>query len=192
MVKFLFVCIALIGISGLNQTKALAQAIIGDVQQLQQQVNQLRSDVDELQSAMAGLRRILVRQGTVSHHDPQERPTPLPRVVTVEKTPMDDAEIKSQICKAIGLFFGQIDRALKMSNSVDAEDLMKKTLSKLNSELDKYRTYPQVRHILTLAEGLAWDTYTAVDARYTTIGNADFIRAIDQYRQKYESACHSK
>lgn len=166
-----------------------AQSIIGEQQQLQKQVEELRRDVDELQSTVSGLRRAILRQGTASQQTRSAKPAPQIQSGRPAGIPLDESQIKTQACQAVGHFFEQIDRALKMSDGDAAEDFMRKAVAKLNSDLDRYRAYTQVRHILTLAEGLAWDTYTAVDARYGTVGNSDFIQAIKDYRKRYEGIC---
>jgi len=104
----------------------------------------------------------------------------------------DIDKVKGLVCDAVGQFFDQIDKALRMSDGDSAEDSMRKAVATLNHELGKYRSYPQVRHILTLAESLAWDTYTAVEARYGTVGNADFMRAIEDYRKRYKAICKTR
>jgi hypothetical protein len=191
MSRILNTLTALLIVLGCSQAAVHAQSIIAEQQQLQQQVDELRRDVNDLQSTVGGLRRAILRQGTAAQQPADTKPASQTRPGRSNASPVEDGKIKAQVCQAVGHFFGQIDRALKMSDGDAAEEFMRKAVAQLNSELDRYSTYGQVRHILTLAEGLAWDTYTAVEARYITVGNTDFIQAIEDYRKRYKTVCPS-
>jgi hypothetical protein len=167
-----------------------AQSILAEQQQLQRQVDTLREEVEELKAVVGALRRAIMR-----HHAEKTETRSASMTGTsgtsigTPSAAVDEGALKAQACKDVGQFFDQIDRALKMTDREAAEGAMRKAVGQLNNALDNYRTYPQVRHILTLAEGLAWDTYTAVANRYGTVGNADFVKAIEEYRTRYKKAC---
>jgi hypothetical protein len=102
---------------------------------------------------------------------------------------VEDWKIKAQVCQAVGHFFGQIDQALKMSDGEAADEFMRKALAQFNSEVDRYSTYGQVRHILLVADGLALCAYDAVATRHGIEGNTDFIRVINDHRKRYNNVC---
>ena len=63
---------------------------------------------------------------------------------------------------------------------------MRKAIAELNAETEKYSRAEKIRDIMSLAEGLAWDTYVAVQNRNSVAGNTDFINYIKDYKATYK------
>ena len=189
MFRISLTCLTPFLLAGVLTGTAQSQTIFAEQDQLKQQVNELRRDVDELKNTVGALRRAVVKQGVASHKVPEEKTSPVSTTAPEPSKPMDDETITKEVCLSVGHFFEQIEKALTMADGDQAEDVMKKAITRLNSVLDRYAQYGRVRHISDLAGGLAWDTYTAVEQRYGTTGNEDFIQAIQSYKAKYKTAC---
>lgn len=189
MFRISLTCLTPFLLAGVLTGTAQSQTIFAEQDQLKQQVNELRRDVDELKNTVGALRRAVVKQGVASQKVPEEKTSPVRTTAPEPSKPMDDEAITKEVCLSVGHFFEQIEKALTMADGDQAEDVMKKALTRLNSVLDRYAQYGRVRHISDLAGGLAWDTYTAVEQRYGTTGNEDFIQAIQSYKAKYKTAC---
>jgi len=189
MFRISLTCLTPFLLAGVLTGTAQSQTIFAEQDQLKQQVNELRRDVDELKNTVGALRRAVVKQGVASQKVPEEKTSPVRTTAPEPSKPMDDEAITKEVCLSVGHFFEQIEKALTMADGDQAEDVMKKAITRLNSVLDRYAQYGRVRHISDLAGGLAWDTYTAVEQRYGTTGNEDFIQAIQSYKAKYKTAC---
>ena len=189
MFRISLTCLTPFLLAGVLTGTAQSQTIFAEQDQLKQQVNELRRDVDELKNTVGALRRAVVKQGVASQKVPEEKTSPVRTTAPEPSKPMDDETITKEVCLSVGHFFEQIEKALTMADGDQAEDVMKKAITRLNSVLDRYAQYGRVRHISDLAGGLAWDTYTAVEQRYGTTGNEDFIQAIQSYKAKYKTAC---
>ena len=66
---------------------------------------------------------------------------------------------------------------------------MKKALQNMNSSLQEYAKTHRVSKLLSIYEGLAWDTYVAVELRRSVQGNEDFLKVLGQHKQKYIDTC---
>jgi hypothetical protein len=168
---------------------ARSQSIIAEQEQQQRQIDELRSDVDELRRTIATLKKAALNQHVLSESITQDNIS-RPKNLSIDTLPPAEQEkIKAEICDALGLFFAQIEKALKMADSSEAEKFMSKAIAQLKSTIDKYGPSDRLRNLLSLADGLAWDTYTAVETRNSVYGNADFLNYIREYKTKYENRC---
>jgi hypothetical protein len=168
---------------------ARSQSVIAEQEQQQRQIDELRRDVDELRRTIATLKKAALKQH-VSSQDVTQEKISRPNNLSVDSLPPAEQEkIKAEICDALGHFFAQIDKALKMPDSSEAEKFMSKSIAQLKSTVDKYGPSDRLRSLMSLAEGLAWDTYTAVETRNSVYGNADFLNYIKEYKGKYAKRC---
>ena len=182
-------CLALLLILGFFVGDSRSQNLIVDQQKQQQQIERLRSDVDELKRTVESLRKVILRKSIAADKAPKETTTAPATPPAQTLTPAEQERIKVEVCQSLGQFFDQIDKALNMPNASDAGRLMRKAIAELNAETEKYGRTEKIRDIMSLAEGLAWDTYVAVQNRNSVAGNSDFINYINDYKTKYKKRC---
>ena len=138
---------------------------------------------------MESLRKVILKQSIAADKAPKETTTAPATPPAPTLTPAEQEKIKVDVCQSLGQFFDQIDKALNMPNASDAGRLMRKAIAELNAETEKYGRTEKIRDIMSLAEGLAWDTYVAVQNRNSVAGNTDFINYINDYKTKYKKRC---
>ncbi len=190
--RFLAPCLTLLLILGFFVGDSRSQNLIVDQQKQQEQIDRLRSDVDELRRNVESLRKEILRKSIAADTAPKETTTAPAASPARTLTPAEQAKIKVEVCQSLGQFFDQIDKALNMPNASDAGRLMRKAIAKLNAETEKYNRAEKIRDIMSLAEGLAWDTYVAVQNSNSVAGNTDFINYIKDYKAKYKKRCQDQ
>ena len=102
---------------------------------------------------------------------------------------VDEKELTNSICQAVGKFFGEADAVLAMSNSTAADDRMRTAFRNLNSTLQQFSKLHRVSKLLGIYEGLAWDTYVAVELTGSVQGNQEFIKTINNHKRKFNETC---
>ena len=171
---------------------AHSQSIIADQEQQQRQIDDLKRDVDELKRTVSSLKKVILKQSNVVPDVSKNQTPPQPKRSIDTLPPAEQEKIKAEVCRSVGQFFDQIDRALNMGDASEAQNVMNKAIAELNSELDKYRKNDKLRKVMNLAEALAWDTYVAVQNRDSVSGNADFISYIKDKKDKYKERCRKQ
>jgi len=113
----------------------------------------------------------------------------------VEKKPakqdeaLDEQQLTRIICRAVGEFFSQAEAVLRGSDPSTARTGMRDALQKMNDALRVHSKTHRVSKILNIYEGLAWDTYQAVELRESIAGNQDFLRVLKDHKRKYVETC---
>ena len=69
---------------------------------------------------------------------------------------------------------------------------MRSAFHKLNSTLQEYSKLHRVSKLLGIYEGLAWDTYVAVELSGSIQGNQEFIKTLNAHKRKYNETCPKK
>ena len=184
VVKFL-----LILISSMITGVAHSQDILTQQADQQKQMNQLRYDVDELQRTVDVLKRLIPRQALSPVEKPDAKFVVRPSKTVEPLTEVQRATIKAEVCKDMGLFFEQVDKALKMSDDSAAQKAMNAAVSSLHKALDRQVPDAGLRKIMDFAEGVAWDTYSSVQFRYSSAGNSDFLEYLQAAKEKFKKRC---
>ncbi len=168
---------------------AQSQDVFREMDQVKRDVSELRNEVNDLRNQFHGLREAILR--SIASQDQRALGRAQPKEETPEKqeTSVDEKQLTDSICQAVGKFFGEVDAALAMSDSDAADARMKKAFHKMNSTLQHYSTLHRVSKLLRIYEGLAWDTYVAVELTGSVQGNQEFIRTINDHKRKYDETC---
>ena len=110
------------------------------------------------------------------------------KAVTPEP-PVDEKQVTKAACLAVGKFFTEAEASVRASDASVAEARMKKALQNMNSSLQEYAKTHRVSKLLSIYEGLAWDSYVAVELRRSVQGNEEFLKTLRQHKQKYIDTC---
>jgi len=179
----LFVLVSLGGI-----TDVRSQDIFREVEQIKRDISDLRNQVGDLRNQFFGLRQAILK--SVASQDQQKSADlPAKEKIAPKKEEVDEKELTNSICQAVGKFFGEVDAVLAMSNSTDADEKMRRAFRKLNSTLQDYSSLHRVSKLLGIYEGLAWDTYVAVELSDSVQGNQEFLRSLNDHKRKYNETC---
>ncbi len=166
-----------------------SQDVFREIDQMKRDISDLKRDVADMRTQFVALRQAILKN--VATQDQQTAPAPSKKnepVTSTEVVP-DEKELTNSICQAVGKFFGEVDIALAMSDSRTATERMRSAFHKLNSTLQQYSTLHRVDKLLGIYEGLAWDTYNAVELIGSVQGNERFIQTINTHKQKYKDTC---
>ena len=183
-VVWLFVLLSLCGI-----TEVRSQDVFRDIDQIKKDISDLKNEVSDLRNQFFGLRQAILKsvatqdQRTSGRLPKQEDTTPK------KEEAVDEKELTNSICQAVGKFFGEVDAVLAMSNSSAADERMRGAFHKLNSTLQEYSRLHRVSKLLGIYEGLAWDTYVAVELTGSVQGNQEFIKTLNDHKRKYNETC---
>jgi hypothetical protein len=115
-----------------------------------------------------------------------------PQEAVKQTAPVDEEHVTKIICQAVGDFFAEADTALTLSDPEAARTALMTTLKKMTSKLHGYKGTHRVDKLLTIYEGLAWDTFTAVQLRESIDGNAAFLESLRQHKQRFVETCPRK
>jgi hypothetical protein len=179
VVVVLFACIS----------AAQAQDIFSEMDQVKREVADLKNQVQDLRNLLFEMRNVLLRDATGQSRK-TETGAPAEKEQEAKEEPLPDEEQMTKvICQAVGEFFQEVDTVMRGGDSLAAKEGMRKAAQKLNSKLQRYSGTHRASKLLNIYEGLAWDTYTAVELRQSVAGNEDFIRVLGQHRQKYLDTC---
>jgi cell division septum initiation protein DivIVA len=156
--------------------------------QVKKEIAQLKLEVSDLKTQYLSLRKAILK----SAYEEQQPPAKPPAAEKKAEKPgpaVDEKELTKIICRAVGQFFVEADASLKASNSDIAKERMRSAFRKLNATLEGYSELHRVSKLLTIYEGVTWDTYVAVELMQSVQGNADFIAALNKHKQKYNETC---
>ena len=184
-IPFWLLVVALVGLASNVQ----AQNLFQEMDQLKSEVTDLKRQLEDLRNLVLELRRVVLKSL-------EEPPSPIMRqskakekTVAEEAPPPDEKELTRIICQAVGKFFEEADVALQAKDRFVAKSQMDKALHKLYSSVGRYSGTHRVSKLLEIYEGLAWNTYTAVQLRQSLSGNEDFIKVLNKHRRKYLDTC---
>ncbi len=167
-----------------------SQDLVRQVDQLKEDLADLRNEINSLKTLVYGLRKAMLESATApSAQQMAEKPPAKKETAAKPEPAVDEKQLTRVICTAVGKFFDEADASLRQSNSTAARDSMNKALLNLNSALEGYSGTHRVSKLLSIYEGLAWDTYVAVALRRSIQGNEDFIASLNSHRKKYVDTC---
>jgi hypothetical protein len=184
LVFLLFVVIFLGSISN-----ARSQDLFREMDQLKQEISDLKNEVTNLRNMVYDLRKAVLTSSTAPDKQPSEKVAPKEQKVAKPEQPVDEKQVTKAACQAVGKFFSEAEASVRASDSSVAEARMKKALQHMNSSLQEYAKTHRVSKLLSIYEGLAWDTYVAVELRGSVQGNKDFLKKLGQHKQKYIDTC---
>ncbi len=167
-------------------TEVHSQDIFSQLDQLRDQLNTLQQEVSNLKAVVYTLEKQAPKPATTPSPPLTER-KPQKRLGTLEKK-----EAKSLACKAGEKFLVAVDAALALNNEPEAERRMDRAMADLRAALHPYEEDKEVAKFLSLAEALAWDTYTAVGLRTSVEGDSEFLRYIAQSKRRFAIFCGTK
>lgn len=183
-VLLLFVAIFLGSISNVK-----SQDLFREMDQIKKEVTVLRNEVTNLRTLVYDLRKAVLRTVTASDQQTPEKEPPKEQKAAQPAQPVDEKQVTRAACQAVGKFFSEAEASVRASNSSTAEARMKKALQNMNSALQEYAETHRVSKLLSIYEGLAWDTYVAVELRQSIQGNEEFLKALGRHKQKYIDTC---
>ena len=168
---------------------ALSQDVFREMDQVKRDVSTLKNEVNDLKNQFYLLREAILKSVASQDQRGLGKAQPKEEATKKQETSVDEAQLTDSICQAVGKFFGEVDAALAMSDSSAADQRMKKAFHKMNSTLQHYSGLHRVSKLLSIYDGLAWDTYVAVELTGSVQGNAAFIKTINEHKQKYNETC---
>jgi hypothetical protein len=170
-------------------SNARSQDLFREMDQLKKEISDLRNEVTNLRSLVYDLRKAVLTTTTAADQQASEKVTPKEEKVVKPEQPVDEKQVTKVACQAVGKFFSEAEASVRASDASAAEARMKKALHNMNSSLQEYAKTHRVSKLLAIYEGLAWDTYVAVELRGSVQGNEDFLKALGQHKQKYIETC---
>jgi len=183
---WVFSLLAVVSLGSISD--AQSQDVFREIDQVKRDVSDLRNELNDLKNQFYGLRQAVLR--SVASQDQRAPGTPPKEEPIVKQEPsLDEKQLTDSICQAVGKFFEQVDAALAMRDSGAADDRMRNAFHKLNSTLQEYSKLHRVSKLLGIYEGLAWDTYVAVELTGSVQGNEDFLKVINAHKRKYNETC---
>jgi hypothetical protein len=164
-----------------------SQSIVADQKSLQEQIDDLRNDLDNLKKVVRTLQKATKKTDVTSQKTTQEKISrPAKQDIDNLSVP-EQGKIKAEVCEAVGQFFVQVDKALKMPDSSEAKVLMEKAGAQLESTVGKYGQGKKLNSVISLAEDLAYEIYQS-----SRSGNADFIKNLPEYKDRYKKTCGTR
>lgn len=184
MISWLFVAVFLGSASNVH-----SQDLFSEISQVKKDLSDLRNEVNNLRDLVYGLRKALLESTSAAGHQQIERVQPKEEKAPKQEGALDDQQLTGIICRAVGEFFSEAEAVLRASDSSTAQTGMRSALQKMNAALREHAKTHRVSKILNIYEGLAWDTYQAVELRDSVGGNEDFIKALQAHKRKYMETC---
>jgi cell division septum initiation protein DivIVA len=166
-----------------------SQDVFREMDQLKKQVSDLKTEVANLRSMVYDLRSAVLKTVSGSEQPASKKETPKEGKAVKPTTPADEKQITKLACQAVGKFFTEAEASVRAGSPSAAEERMKKALQHMNSVLEEYAKTHRVSKLLSIYEGLTWDTYVAVQLRHSVQGNEDFLKALRRHKQKYIETC---
>ncbi|MDQ7785112.1 MAG: hypothetical protein RDU20_19660 [Desulfomonilaceae bacterium] len=171
-------------------TDVQSQDIFREMNQVKSDLSTLKNEVNDLKTLVYELRRFVLEQALATDGRLRRTVEADDRVSEVRKpSPEDERQITEIACRAVGQFFEEAESALRSRDSSAARTKMNDALGKLTSALSDYSRTHRVTKLLSIYDGLAWNTYTAVQLRQSITGNQDFLDKLRQHKQKYIETC---
>jgi hypothetical protein len=180
----LFVLIFLCGIREVQ-----SQDVFRDIDQIKKDISDLKNEVSDLRNQFSGLREAILKSVAIQDQRTSARLPKQEDTTPKKEEAADEKELTNSICQAVGKFFGEVDAVLAMSNSSAADERMRTAFHNLNSKLQEYSRLHRVSKLLGIYEGLAWDTYVAVELSGSVQGNQEFIKTLNNHKRKYVETC---
>lgn len=170
-------------------SSVLSQDVFREMDQLKKELSDLRNEVSNLRSLVYDLRKAVLKSSPVGPEQTAGKIPPKEDRAAKPEQPVDDKQITRLACQAVGKFFSEAEASVRASDSSVAKAMMRKALQNLNTALQEYAQSHRVSKLLSIYEGLTWDTYVAVELRGSVQGNEEFLKALSQHRRKYIDTC---
>ncbi len=172
---------------------AQSQDVFRELNQVKSDVATLKSEVNDLKRLVFELRKVVLEDSMASGRQAGKKTGAEGRKKEAKPAaPVDDEQITKIACRAVGQFFEEAESALRSRDSSAATTKMNKALDKLTSALHDYSRTHRVSKLVSIYEGLAWNTYTAVQLRGSITGNEDFLAKLKKHKQRYLETCPGK
>ncbi len=180
----------LIAILLVSMSNVQSQDIFREMSQVKSDLSTLKNEVNDLKRLVLELRRVILEQvivpagqapGTVRVGDQAKKGK--------KPSPKDEEQITKIACKSVGQFFVEAEAALRSSDPSIARSRMHNAMQKLTLALQDYSRTHRVTKLLRIYDGLAWDTYTAVQLRQSITGNEDFLAQLRKHKKKFIETC---
>lgn len=169
-----------------------AQDLFRDMDQVKRELSSLRNEVSNLRNLVYDLRSAVLKSAADQDQARSEKAAPKAvkeEQVPKSEAPVDEKQVTKAVCQSVGKFFTQVETALRANDSSAAEEEMRRAFEAMNSTLQSYSRTHRVSKLLNIYEGLAWDTYVAVELRGGVQGNQDFIETLNRHKRKYIETC---
>lgn len=183
-VFWLFVVIFFASLSGVQ-----AQDLFAQMDQVKKELSDLKNQVQDLRNLVFEMRKVMLHNVAAQSPKPETKAPPKQEAKAKPVPIPDEEELTKIICKAVGDFFQEVEAVMSGSEASSAEAGMDKASKKLASRLQPYSGTHRASKLLNIYEGLAWDTYTAVQLSQSVAGNEDFIKVLAKHKQKYVDTC---
>lgn len=166
-----------------------SQDLFRDVDQLKKELSDVKGQLNDLRNLVFELRKAMLESAAaLGWQSPKKAPPTEPKAVKPE-APVDEGELTKIICRAVGKFFVDAESALRSSDPARATSGMRKALQNLNDSLQDYSKTHRASKLLNIYDGLAWDTYTAVELQGSVAGNQKFLQVLAEHKKKYHDTC---
>lgn len=170
-------------------SNAQSQDIFREMTQVKKELSDLRNRVDDLTNLVYGMRKALFESVRAPTQKAPEKRPPKEEAAVKQVESLSEEQLTKVICRAVGKFFVEADAALRMRDSSAAQAKMTEALATLTSTLHAYPRTHRTAKLLNIYDGLAWDTYVAVQQRDSVPGNEEFIRLLGKHKEKYRDTC---
>ncbi len=185
--SWLFLLVFLFSVSSVH-----SQGPLTDVSDLKREVNDLKAEIQRLTTMVSQMRQVMLESATVPPVKKETNAPPTEQKTVNKESPADEAEMTKVICRSVGTFFSEAEAALRLTDPAAAQDGMNRALKKMTSKLHGYRGTHRVTKLVKIYEGLAWDTFAAVQLSRSVQGNTAFLAKLQQHKQKYLETCPKK
>jgi hypothetical protein len=166
-----------------------SQDLFSQMDQVKKDISDLKAQVQQLSNIVYDMRRVLLGSAIGSEQKKAEQAQPAEAKTAKQEPPVDEEKLTKVICEAVGTFFSEAEAVLRSSDGYSANSRMNNVLKKLTTALAGYSETHRVSKLLNIYEGLAWDTYTAVQLRESVTGNEEFLRVLRAHKEKYLATC---
>jgi len=168
---------------------AHSQDLFSQMDQVKKDVSDLKAQVQQLSNLVYDMRRVLLEAAIGTEQKGAEQAPPAEAKTVKEEAPVNEEQLTRVICEAVGTFFSEAEAVLRTSDGFSANSRMNNVLKKLTSALQGYSETHRVSKLMKIYDGLAWDTYTAVQLRGSVAGNEEFIKVLGEHKKKYLATC---
>lgn len=180
-------CLLVIIVAGAASV-ARSQDVFREIDQLKSEISSLKDEVNRLRGIVYELRESALKSAAPQEKAEPEKSRSEQEKATKKESPITDEELTKIICRGVGRFFKETDVALAAGPETSQEK-MRNAFRKLNSLLKEHSDMHRVSKLLDIYQGLAWDTYVAVDLRESVQGNEEFLQVIEKHKRKYAETC---
>ena len=169
-------------------SNAQSQDLFSEMDQVKKDLSGLKDEVSRLRNLVYELRdSVLGSAVPLGQRQPEQKP-PKDEKAAKPEPPVNEEELTKTICQGVGKFFSEVDASLRLGTDA-SEERMRKAFDDLNSMLQKYSRTHRASKLLGIYQGLAWDTYVAVQLRGSVQGNEEFLKTIEKHKRKYAETC---